>query len=324
MMMVKASREGIMSVNLNKRPFVLTRSNFIGGHRYAATWTGDNGATWDFLKMSIPMSLNLGLSGQAFNGPDIGGFDGNATSDLFGHWISVGSLLPFARAHTIDGSNNQEPWEFGEAVENASRTALERRYRLLPYFYSLFEEASRNMMPVMRPLFFADPTDKQLRKEQQAFLIGDYIMVIPKWAKDVQMPKGNWRSINLLSEDLEDDGFQPKLKIKEGAVVPVGSIIQSTEDYNLETIELYISLNSDGKAKGRLYADAGNGYGYEKGEFVDIEFSAETRDSKVFVKSKYLTKGFELNNKVVKIKLHTDNGIYRGKGNLNETIVIEL
>ena len=29
------------------------------------------------MKLSIPMSLNLSLSGQPFNGPDIGGFEGN-------------------------------------------------------------------------------------------------------------------------------------------------------------------------------------------------------------------------------------------------------
>ena len=82
MMMVESSRKGIMKANL-KRPFVLTRSNFLGGHRFAATWTGDNNSSMKHLKQSIPMSLNLSLSGQPFNGPDIGGFAGNATSELY-------------------------------------------------------------------------------------------------------------------------------------------------------------------------------------------------------------------------------------------------
>ena len=64
MMMVEASRNGIQKVNPKKRPFVLTRSNFLGGHRFAATWTGDNNSSMDHLKQSIPMSLNLSLSGQ--------------------------------------------------------------------------------------------------------------------------------------------------------------------------------------------------------------------------------------------------------------------
>jgi alpha-glucosidase len=68
--MVEATRQGIQLANPEKRPFVLTRANFLGGQRYAATWTGDNISNWNHLKMSIPMSLNLGLSGQPFSGPD--------------------------------------------------------------------------------------------------------------------------------------------------------------------------------------------------------------------------------------------------------------
>ena len=73
MLMVKASREGILKANPNDRPFVLSRSNFLGGQRYAATWTGDNTSTWEHFKLATPMVLSLGLSGQPFSGPDLGG-----------------------------------------------------------------------------------------------------------------------------------------------------------------------------------------------------------------------------------------------------------
>ena len=66
MLMVKASREGILAAKPNKRPFVLSRANFLGGQRYAATWTGDNKSSWDHLKLSIPMSLSLSLSWHFF------------------------------------------------------------------------------------------------------------------------------------------------------------------------------------------------------------------------------------------------------------------
>ena len=157
MMMVESSRNGIIKSNPDKRPFVLTRSNFLGGHRYAATWTGDNNSSMKHLKQSIPMSLNLSLSGQPFNGPDIGGFAGNATPELYAHWIAVGAFYPFSRAHSTKGSINQEPWSFGEEVETVSREALQRRYRLLPYLYTLFWESANTGMPVMRPVFFNNP-----------------------------------------------------------------------------------------------------------------------------------------------------------------------
>lgn len=140
MLMVEASRDGIMEVNPDKRPFVLSRSNFLGGHRFAATWTGDNKSTWEHLRMSVPMSINLGLSGQPFNGPDIGGFSGNVTADLLGHWMALGAYYPFSRNHSEKGTADQEPWVFGAKIEEVSRTAINRRYQLLPYLYTLFRE----------------------------------------------------------------------------------------------------------------------------------------------------------------------------------------
>ena len=84
-LMVEASRDGMMAANPDKRPFLLSRSNIIGGQRYAAMWTGDNEATYEHMKLSVPMSITLGLSGQPFNGPDIGGFAGNTTSTWSGN-----------------------------------------------------------------------------------------------------------------------------------------------------------------------------------------------------------------------------------------------
>jgi alpha-glucosidase len=59
MLMIRASREGIKAVNPEKRPFILSRSGHLGSHRYGATWTGDNKGEWSYLKLSIPMVLNL-------------------------------------------------------------------------------------------------------------------------------------------------------------------------------------------------------------------------------------------------------------------------
>src|SRR5687768_5836449 len=109
------------------------------------------------------MSITLGLSGQPISGPDIGGFAGNCTPDLLGHWMAIGAYYPFSRNHTIAGSVSQEPWAFGPEIENVSRNAVNRRYRLLPYLYTLAREASKTGMPMMLPTFFADLSDLSLR-----------------------------------------------------------------------------------------------------------------------------------------------------------------
>ncbi len=139
LLMSKATQDAMRKARPNRRPFVLTRSSYLGGQRYAATWTGDNSSTWEHLYWSVPMALNLGLSGQPYSGPDVGGFAGTPSPELFAHWMGVGALLPFFRTHNaLQG--DQEPWSFGERTERQSRLALARRYRLLPYLYTLFHD----------------------------------------------------------------------------------------------------------------------------------------------------------------------------------------
>lgn len=283
MLMARATREGIMKANPDKRPFVLTRAGYLGSNRYAASWTGDNASTVEHMKLSIPMSLNLGLSSQPFNGPDLGGFNENCSADLFGQWMAMGAFFPFMRGHACKGTNNKEPWAFGPEIEKVSRTALNRRYRLLPYFYSLFHEAAETGMPVMRPVFFADPKDTTLRKEEQVFLLGNDILIIPKWAVNPAIPKGIWRTASLTGENSASDKYQADVKIKGGAIIPLGKIIENTTQYSLDSLTLLVSLNESGQASGTVYEDAGDGFQYQKGEYMISDFEAIQTGSTVKV-----------------------------------------
>ena len=322
MMMVEASRNGIQKVNPKKRPFVLTRSNFLGGHRFAATWTGDNNSSMDHLKQSIPMSLNLSLSGQPFNGPDIGGFAGNSTSELYAHWIAVGAFYPFSRAHATKGSINQEPWSFGKEVEQVSKEALMRRYRLLPYLYTLFWESSNTGMPVMRPLFFHDPKANYLRKEQGNFLIGSDLLVVPKWNKEGSIPSGNWRNISINGENSLNHKYHPDLKIRPGAIIPICSPIQSTSEFSLDTLTLLISLDSNFKAKGLLYTDSGEGYEYQNGEFSLVEFNAEKINSQINILISNIDGEPLSENTFLDIQIINDDNIVKSYFNIREKLII--
>jgi alpha-glucosidase len=279
MLMVKASREGIMAANPDKRPFVLSRASFIGGQRYGASWTGDNSADWYHLESSIPMVLNMGLSGQPFTGPDIGGFAGNGPpgqeAQLFARWMGIGALMPFSRGHTGKGNIDKEPWSFGPEVEKTCRLAIERRYRLMPYLYTLFHEATVNGLPVARPLFFADPKDPALRSEDDAFLLGDDLMVVgslvPDRSRVPALPAAGWAKF-----DFGDgaDADLPALYIREGSIIPTGPVMQHTREKPLDPLTLLVCLDREGQAVGTLYEDAGEGFGYQKGEYALTKFRA--------------------------------------------------
>ena len=269
--MVRASRQGLLLANPNKRPFILSRSNFLGGHRYAATWTGDNLSSVEQMKLSVPMTLTLGLSGQPFNGPDIGGFCENGNADLLAQWTAFGVFFPFVRNHSIDGSVDQEPWAFDGKVLDVCRTAIERRYRLMPYIYTAFREASINGMPVMRPLFMADPKDLSLRSEDQAFLLGPDLMVIPRWAEDVAQPNGGtWQPFTLE----QPDPYQAILQQRPGSVIPLAQLAQSTAEMRTDSLTLLVCLDHEGKAVGTLYEDDGDGFAYRYGNYQLSRFEA--------------------------------------------------
>ena len=276
LLMTKASRAGFLKASPERRPFVLTRANYMGGHKYAACWTGDNTSNWDDLHFSIPMVLNLSLSGQPFVGCDIGGFADNATGDLFARWMGIGALLPFARAHSAMGTISHEPWSFGIECENTCRRAIERRYRLLPYYYSLFWEASKTGLPIARPLFFADYSDPDLRDADDSFLLGSNLLVraiTSEFGKAClsPLPKNNkWAVINILSHDIEgekNDRDLPELRIKQGTIIPLGPVVQFTEEKPLDPLTLLVYLSDSFNAEGSIYEDEGDGYRFRDEDY---------------------------------------------------------
>lgn len=304
--MIRASREGMLQARPNNRPFVLSRANFLGGHRYGATWTGDNMAVWDHLMMSIPMTLNLSLSGQPFNGPDMGGFGADCDPELLAHWTATGIYFPFARNHAAKGTIDQEPWVFGQKVEDVCRTAISRRYRLMPYIYTLFQEASVDGMPVMRPIFMADDKDLSLRTEQQVFMLGADLMIIPRWAKNVNIPSGDW---DILQLEEKDDIYQAFVAQRPGSIVPLGNLAQSTSELDPNTITLLVNPAADGTASGTLYQDAGDGFEYRNGAFAKFALSAQTEGNMITVKMVQTEGNLDMGQKKIRIGFVTDGKI---------------
>jgi alpha-glucosidase len=319
-MMAKGTYDGIKAAAPEVRPFVLTRAGYIGSQRYAATWTGDNSAEWDDLEASVSMVANLGLSGQPFCGPDIGGFNGNGDAKLFARWMGVGSLLPFCRGHTGKGNINKEPWAFGPEVEQTCRLALERRYRLLPYLYTQFWEAHKTGMPVLRPVFFADPKDAALRSEDDAFLLGGDLLVVPQLSPDRDrapvMPKGIWNEVQLVDEGPHPD--LPKLYARGGSIIPLGIGVeyvgQKLEEFSkvAQPLTIIVSLDENGMASGKVYEDDGDGFGYATGDYSLRTFSARTDNGKVIVEETGKEGNWFHEQRDLRIMVVKDGWYYRG------------
>jgi alpha-glucosidase len=288
----RATYEGLLRLKPEQRPFVLTRATYVGGQRYAATWTGDNAATWNQLRISTPQLLNLGLSGIPFVGDDIGGFRGSPSPDLLTRWFELGAFNPIYRDHTEKSTADQEPWVHGPQQEAIRKAYIETRYQLMPYIYSLAEEASRTGLPMMRPVFLEFPkeSDQHLDKLQfnSEFMFGRSLLIAPQIneALDsyvVGLPTGVW--YDYWSGIRITEGMSPKVQprlevlpvfVRAGSIIPQQQTSQSTAETPAGALELRVYPGQD--CYGTLYLDDGLTFDYQHGSYLREMFSCEVGD----------------------------------------------
>jgi alpha-glucosidase len=163
----------------------------------------------------------------------------------------------------------------------------------------------------MRPVFFADPANAALRKEDQAFLLGGDLLVIPKWAKNPAIPAGFNQSISLVGEDTVGDKYQCDLKIRDGAIVPLTKVIQNTTEFDHNDVTLMVRLNADGKAEGVLYEDANDGFGYHDGAFRLTRFTAERKDDRIVITQQITDGKMEPLDRNIAIEIILDDSVSR-------------
>lgn len=169
-----------------RRPFVLTRSFFAGSQRTAAMWTGDNQASWEHLAQAFPMILSQGIAGMPFAGADVGGFFGNPVPELFTRWYQSGAFYPFFRGHAHIDAKRREPYLVDEPYRSIVRDALRLRYQLLPVWYTAFQRASKDGMPVIRPHFVMFPNDPEGFGIDDQFFVGDSGLLVKPVVKEGQ------------------------------------------------------------------------------------------------------------------------------------------
>jgi alpha-glucosidase len=269
----RATFEGQRQLQPDERAFVMTRASYAGGQRYATTWTGDNSSTWNHLKLSVSMLLNLGMSGFAYSGADVGGFIGAPSPELMTRWIEIAAFTPIFRAHSEKGTPQKELWVDGAEQLRIRRQFIEQRYRLMPYLYALADENARTGAPLMRPLFYDFPDALDLPCDQPtAFLLGDRLLIAPPPALEspqpyvVCLPAGNWYDywtgepaaapMTRVTPALD----RLAVFVRAGAILPGQALVQSTSETPQGPLSLDIYPGDD--CHGTIYADDGHSLAY--------------------------------------------------------------
>jgi alpha-glucosidase len=278
----RATYEGMLRLQPDVRPFVLTRAAYAGTQRYASTWTGDNSSTWNHMRLSIPQLLNLGLSGYSFVGDDIGGFAGSPTPELLTRWMELGAFNPIYRNHAAKGSRDREPWVDGPEHEAIRRHYIELRYQLLPYIYTSIEQTSRTGVPLMRPMFLDFPHEQEFENADTEFMFGPDLLVAPKVIEfvgpyEVRLPDGPWYDLwtgqPVTGKVQHSDpplGTLP-VYVRGGAILPEQPVVQNASE--IPQGPLHIAVYPGPDCKGSLYQDDGNTLAYRRGDFLRMEFT---------------------------------------------------
>ena len=253
----------------------LNRSFIPGMQRLgAAVWTGDIAADWPTLARTPGEMLSYGLAGMPYSACDIGGFGGDPTPELLTRWMQAGVFFPIMRAHSEINKTPRFPWLFGPAAEAAVRKALELRYRLMPYYYSLSHENHVTAAPLMRPLAMEFPDDEKAATLSDEWLLGKGLLAAPilkeGGERSVYLPKDRWFDFGSTHATDGARSVQVTAKLDEvpvyvraGTLLPLGPVVQSTGQPSSEPLEMQIYGGRD--ATFDLVEDDGETSAYQQG-----------------------------------------------------------
>jgi len=305
--MAVATRDGMLMANPDERPFVISRSAFLSQARHSALWTGDNMSNEHHMKGTIALSLNLSVSGMPFNGPDVPGFALEASADLMRAWYKLGFLFPFLRNHKIKGEPDQEPWTRDDETTAIVTDYIRLRYKLLPYLYNVFIEQAERGDPILRPVWYHDPSDAFDRCDDM-FFVGHAILQAPFVAlaattRTVLLPRhrdgnrwydvlaGRFAGAGDTLEHANAPATTP-LFLAAPSVLPMQPGVRTDNRSDLATVDLLVVLEAGQTATCTHAADDGISFRWQQGARSVLQLEASRRGDHVDVTLRQTADGF--------------------------------
>lgn len=288
--MAKVAQDAVHEYDKNARPYVINRAGFAGIQRYAQTWAGDNSTNWTSVKYNIPVILGMGLSGVANQGCDIGGFYGPLPEpELLVRWVQNGIFQPRFSIHSANTDNTvTEPYMYPNYTKYIA-DAIQLRYRLVPYLYSLLYQAHVTGEPVMRPLVYEFQDDPRTYDESFEFMLGKSLLVANvvdkgQTEKQVYLPKGaNW--IDLKTHQRYEGGQTITIPVdmssipmflRSGAIIPEVPGLMNIHKETIDHLKLLIEPTVD--TEFTLYEDDGETMAYKDGQSLRTKITAHAED----------------------------------------------
>ncbi|KAI5116414.1 hypothetical protein M0805_008490 [Coniferiporia weirii] len=295
MMEERTTHLALQDIMPGKRPFLISRSTFPSSGKWTGHWLGDNFSQWKYMYLSIQGILQFQIFQVPMVGADACGFKDNTDEELCNRWMQLAAFTPFYRNHNVMAAIPQEPYRW-DSVANATRTAIAIRYALLPYWYTLFTNASTRGTPPVRALFWEFPDEPELFAVDRQFMIGRDILVTPVLAPNVSTVDGifpgrglvawrDWYTHDVVNASigtnttLDAPLSHINVHIRDGAVLllhgqPAYTTTETRNGSYSLLITLPVSGSADGVASafGTAYVD--DGESFPPGPSTTLTFNA--------------------------------------------------
>lgn len=155
------------------------------------SWGLDNG-----LHSLLTGALAMSLAGYPFILPDmVGGneYDEKADAEMMIRWTQLNALLPAMQFSLA-------PWDYGADAAELCRRYANMHVEFAPKILEIAKSSIQNGQPIIRPIFWLDPSDERALTCDDEFLLGDEFLVAPvvtpnTTQRDVYFPKGKWQDI---------------------------------------------------------------------------------------------------------------------------------
>jgi alpha-glucosidase len=228
--------------------------------------------------------------------------------ELFVRWVQNGTLHPRFTIHSWneDGTVN-EPWMYPQVLP-IIREAIEFRYRLIPYLYSLFFEAARSGKPIIRPMVYHFPHDSECHSESFDFMLGPNLLVASVLedgarTRRVYLPKdtdwcdfytGQWYPGGQTIEVAAPLERIP-LFVPEGGAIPMGKVMRYIGEKPDDLRQVYVYPSPAlGRGAFKLIEDDGTSNGYQDGIFTEIEIETHANSANISIHPRILQDGYPL------------------------------
>jgi alpha-glucosidase (family GH31 glycosyl hydrolase) len=305
----------------NQRPFILMRAGYSGSQRFGMIpWSGDVSRSWGGLQPQTEIALQMGMQGMGYMHSDLGGFAGDYfDNELYIRWLQYGVFNPIFRPHAHEDVA-AEPVYKDIVTKAKAKIQVELRYQLMPYNYTLAFENSQKGTPLMRPLFFEEPENKNLSTVCQTYLWGNDFLVTPitkpgVTSTSVYFPiNNNW--FDFYSNEEQLAGTTSTIAVVEdhipvfvrgGAFIPMIKTIQNTSKYSLDNFDLHYYFDAKTtQSSGKLYNDDGTtANAFEKGAFEVLNFNGNANGKTVTINLNWeIGKNFQSLDKNVALIVH--------------------